>query len=457
MQSLTLKSIADACGVSFTSKSGGVAVKAVSTDSRTVGAGEVFVAIAGDKFDGHQFLDEVAAKGVAAVVVETGKVPAGWNRCPVIAVANTRIAYGLIGSAHRQQFNIPVVAVGGSNGKTTTKELTASVLSQWFVTLRSEASFNNDIGVPATMLKLTEQHQAAVLEVGTNHPGELAPLIRLIQPKYGIITSIGREHLEFFGDLVGVAQEEGTLAEEMPSNGKLFVNIDSPWMEQIIRRANCEVVSVGLRERGDWRAQDIKVNLMGTEFNVIAPKSDLCGVYRVPLLGRHQVSNALLALAVGAELGFGRAELQRGLLSCPVPKMRLQVSQRKGVTVLDDSYNANADSMLVALQTLVDLPCQGRRIAVIGDMAELGPSCAAAHAEVGRHAADLEVDGILAVGRMAQVTASAAKAGGVGFVKEYTDATAATAELNQYVKAGDMLLVKASRSSRLERVLEALG
>lgn len=457
MEQFTLKSLADACEAKVQGALNNVSLKGISTDSRSVGAGDVFVAIVGDKFDGHQFLDEVAGKGVAAVVVEQGKLPKGWKRCPAIVVPNTRIAYGQIAAAHRQGFDIPMVTVAGSNGKTTTKELVASVLSQWFVTLRSEASFNNDIGVPATLLKLTVQHQAAVLEVGTNHPGELAPLVKMISAKYGIITSIGREHLEFFGDLVGVAQEEGMLAELMPATGKLFVNLDSPWIEQIIRRANCEVVTVGLRERGDWRAQQVKVSLLGTEFKVVSPKSDLNGLYRIPLLGRHQVSNALLALAIGAELGFGRQELQRGLLNCPVPKMRLQVSQRAGVTVLDDSYNANADSMLVALQTLVDLPCKGRRIAILGDMAELGASGAAAHAEVGRHAADLKVDVLLAIGRMAQVTACAAKAGGVKLVKEYANVEAATAELKQHVKAGDTLLVKASRSSRLERVLEALG
>ncbi len=457
MEKLALNRIAESCGAQVQGKVDGVNVTGVSTDSRTAGPGDVFVAVAGDKFDGHQFLEEVAGKGVAAIVAEQGKVPAGWKRCPVIVVPNTRVAYGQIAAAYRQGFSIPVTAVAGSNGKTTTKELLGSVLGQKFATLKSEASFNNDIGVPATLLKLTAKHQAAVLEVGTNHPGELAPLVKLIQPKFGVITSIGREHLEFFGDLVGVAQEEGCLAELLPADGRLFVNLDSPWMEHILRRATCPVISVSQRGRGDWSGKLVKADLLGTELEVTAPKAEFNGVYRLPLLGRHQITNALLALAVGAELGLSPEELKRGLANCPVPKMRLQVSERKGVTVLDDSYNANADSMLAALQTLVDLPCSGRRMAVIGDMAELGASAAAAHAEVGRHAADLKIDGLLAIGRMGQVTASAAKVGGIPLVKECADTEIAAAELRLWLQPGDMLLVKASRSSRLERVLEALS
>lgn len=456
MEKLALSKIAESCGAQVHGKVDGVMAGGVSTDSRKVLAGDVFVAIAGEKFDGHRFLDEVAAKGVVAVVVEQGKVPAGWNPCPVLLVPSSRVAYGQIAAGYRKEFKIPVVAVAGSNGKTTTKELITSVLKQQLVTLKSEASFNNDIGVPATLLNLSAKHEAAVLEVGTNHPGELAPLVNLIKPKYGVITSIGREHLEFFGDLVGVAQEEGCLAELLPADGRLFVNLDSPWMEQILRRAKCPVVTVSQRGRGDWSGTLIRSGLLGIELEVTSPKPDFNGVYQLPLLGRHQITNALLALAVGAELGIGAAEMKRGLAECPVPKMRLQISERRGVTVLDDSYNANADSMLAALQTLVDLPCKGRRMVVIGDMAELGASAAAAHAEVGRHAADLKIDALLAVGRMGQVTASAAKVGGIQMVKECQDTSVASSELRHWLRPGDMLLLKASRSSQVERVLEGL-
>ncbi len=198
-------------------------MKNICTDSRQAKAGDLFFAIRGEKFDGHDFLNEVAAKNVAAIVIERKKVPSQLPDCAVLIVDDARIALGKLAAAYRTQFDLPIICVGGSNGKTTTKELLASVLRQKFSTLASEASFNNDIGVPLTLLRLEKSHQAAVLEAGTNHPGELAPLVKMIQPKFGVLTNIGREHLEFFGDVAGVAQEEGWLAELLPAGRKTYL------------------------------------------------------------------------------------------------------------------------------------------------------------------------------------------------------------------------------------------
>ena len=242
--------------------------------------------------------------------------------------------FGKLAAAYRKDFDLPVVCVGGSNGKTTTKELLASVLRQKFSTLWSEASFNNDIGVPLTLLRLEKSHQAAVLEAGTNHPGELAPLVKMIQPKFGVLTNIGREHLEFFGDVAGVAQEEGWLAELLPADGKLFVNGDNEWTEKIAARTKAKVVRVGFGEKNDWRAEKIRLDKNGVTFQVTTAKEDFCGEYRINLLGRHQVVNALFAVAVGEELGLGRAEIQRGLADCKPPKMRMQFWEANGVRVL---------------------------------------------------------------------------------------------------------------------------
>ena len=215
-----------ACGVGIEFGAPGATVKNVCTDSRVVKPGDLFFAIKGEKFDGHEFVAEVAAKGAVAVVVEQSrvqslksKVPPG---CAMLAVEDVRAAFGKFAAVYRRDFSLPVTAVAGSNGKTTTKELLAAVLRQKLPTLWSEASFNNDVGVPATLLRLDKSHRAAVLEAGTNHPGELAPLVKIIQPKYGLITSIGREHLEFFGDVAGVAQEEGWLAELLPHGRKVI-------------------------------------------------------------------------------------------------------------------------------------------------------------------------------------------------------------------------------------------
>src|SRR6266404_6268724 len=197
--------------------SGATMVTGISTDSRTIRPGDCFFALAGDKFDGHNFLTDVAAKGPSAVVVDSNRVPKSELNCALIAVADTRRALGHLAARYRTDFKLPVVAVGGSNGKTTTKEILAALLRQKFSTLWSEASFNNDIGVPLTLLKLEAHHGAAVFELGTNHPGELVPLIKMVQPEIGVITSIGREHLEFFGSVAAVAEEEGFLAELLPA------------------------------------------------------------------------------------------------------------------------------------------------------------------------------------------------------------------------------------------------
>ena len=456
METCSLKFIAEACGAEIFGSAAGVEINTVCTDSRAAKAGDLFFAIKGEKFDGHDFVAEVAANDVAAVVVEKKKMPVKLPPCAVLAVDDVRAAFGKIAAAYRRQFDLSVVAVGGSNGKTTVKELVASVLRQKFATLWSEASFNNDIGVPATLLRLNKTHQAAVLEAGTNHPGELTPLVKMIAPKFGVLTSIGREHLEFFGDVAGVAQEEGWLAELLPANGKLFLNGDSEWSEKIAARTPAQVVRVGIGEKNDWCAKKIRLDKSGVTFQVTAPKEEFCGAYRINLLGQHQVANALFAIALGAELGLDRAEIQDGLVACPPPKMRLNFFEANGVRVLDDSYNANADSTIAALETLCGLPLQGRRVAVLGDMAELGAHSAAAHAEVGRRAAELKLGQLFAIGKMAAVTGKAARDAGLMRVFEFAEVEAALNVVKGFLKPGDVVLLKASRVSRLERIAEML-
>jgi len=432
-------------------------VTRISTDSRTIQPGDLFVALSGEKFDGHNYLTEVAGKGAAVVVIESMRRPAELPACGVIEVANTRTALGKLAAAYRAGFDLPVVAVGGSNGKTTTKELIASVLRQKLPTLWSEASFNNDIGVPMTLLKLDVTHRVAVLEVGTNHPGELLPLAKMIQPRFGVITTIGREHLEFFGDVAGVAQEEGSLGEALLGDGKLFLNGDNEWADRLAARTKATVIRVGLNAGNSWRAQAVQMRAQCMTFRVDAPDVAYSGNYRVNLLGRHQVTNALFAIAMGAELGLSREEIMRGLEACEPPKMRMQFWETSnGVRVLDDAYNANADSMAAALQVLQELACKGRRIAVLGDMAELGAQRESAHLEVGRLAASAGVDHLVAVGAMAAALAKGARDAGLNRVLEIAEVEAAGGALKKFLKPGDVVLLKASRSTRLERVAAAL-
>jgi UDP-N-acetylmuramoyl-tripeptide--D-alanyl-D-alanine ligase len=457
MDSCSLSFVVQACAGLLRNGTLELTVRRVCTDSRQVQPGDLFVALAGGRFDGHGFLSDVAAKGAVAALVCSDRVAEAVPGLALIEVADTRVALGKLAAAYRLRFNLAVAAVAGSNGKTTTKELIASVLRQRLCTLWSEASFNNDIGVPLSLLRLEERHQAAVLEVGTNHPGELAPLVRMIRPQYGIITSIGREHLEFFGDLEGVAREEGTLGELLPARGVLFLNGDCEWSEALARRSPAQIVRVGFSERNDWCVTDYRSSPEGVSFSVKGPgEASEHATFSLKLLGKHQIVNALFAVALGRDLGIPITDIQRGLAQCQPPRMRMEVWEHNGVRVLDDAYNANADSMLAALETLRDVPCKGRRVAVLGDMAELGAHSLSAHQEVGRGAAELGVGQLFAVGKMAPIMGEAARRAGLTRVLEFLDVESAAKAVRSFVKEGDVLLVKASRATRLERVSEAL-
>lgn len=456
MEPRTLQYMAEASNGEQRSGSPHSLVRRVCTDSREVQEGDLFVALRGDRFDGHCFLAEAAAKKVAGALIERARAPASPAGLAVIAVDNTRTALGRVGARYRRDFALPIIAVAGSNGKTTTKELVAAVLRQKFRTLSSRASFNNDIGVPTTLLQLEQQHEVAVLEFGTNHPGELSPLLALAQPRYGVLTSIGREHLEFFGSLEGVIQEEGALAESIPTDGKLFVNGDAPGLDRILRRSAAPVVRVGVAPGNHWRGHFVRLDADGIRFRVEGGHPAFEREFELPLLGRHQLVNALLALALGAEFGLSPEQVQSGLKQCPPSKMRLQPWAWEQVQFLDDSYNANADSMRAALETLRDYPCRGRRVAVLGDMAELGSAAAPAHTEIGHYAAGMGVAQLFAVGQWAPRMAQAAREAGLGGAAEFPDTSSAAEALRQFLRPGDVVLLKASRAMGLERVGELL-
>lgn len=456
MEARPLHYFATACGGELRASSPGAWVRRVQTDSRLAAAGDLFIALKGERFDAHDFLREVAARDVVGVVIarsQISKLPAGLA---AIVVDDPRTAYGAIAAFYRREFELPIICVGGSNGKTTTKELVAAALGRSFPVLKSEASFNNDVGVPATLLRLETTHRAAVLEAGTNHPGELAPLVRLIAPSLGIVTSIGREHLENFGDLAGVVAEEGWLPQLLPAaaqGGHLFVPGDSPFAADLGARTEARVTRVGFGPANDWRAELRSMDWTGTTFFVNAPQPAWSGEYHVPLPGRHSVPNALYALAVSCQLGVEPTAARDGLAEFSPAKQRLNLREVAGVRLIDDTYNANADSVAAALQTLSDLPCSGRRVAVLGDMAELGSATETAHREVGRLSAELGVDLVFAIGRYAQLTAAAAGEP----ARAFPSFELAVEALFHCLQPGDAVLVKASRSSRLERVVEALA
>ncbi len=455
MEARPLHYLATACGGELRAERPEAVVRGVQTDSRLVGAGDLFVALSGPRHDAHDYLGQAAAQGATAALVardRLSKVPPGLA---AIVVDEPRTAFGAIAGFYRRDFDLPVVCVAGSNGKTTTKELIAATVGGAVPLLRSEASFNNDVGVPATLLRLESGHRAAVLEAGTNHPGELATLVRLIAPRLGVVTSIGREHLEHFGGLDGVLEEESWLPRLLPGagqGGRLFVPGDSPFAAELAARTEARVIRVGFGPANAWRAELLSMDWTGTTFSVSTSAPGWSGRYHVPLPGRHSVPNALYALAVACELGVEPTAARDGLAEFSPARQRLNLRDCAGVRLIDDTYNANADSVSAALQTLSDLPCAGRRVAVLGDMAELGTATETAHREVGRISAELGLDRIVAVGRFAGLTAEAAGDRATAFASPEPAIEALLREL----EPGDSVLVKASRSGRLERIVEAL-
>ena len=445
MEPRPLQFVIEACGGQPRGIDPAVKFQRVCTDTRKLQSGDLFVALRGENFDGNQFAAAAIATGAVAAVVDS---PCD---APVILVEDTRLAFGHLAVAHRAEMDATIFGIAGSNGKTSTKEMLAAILRAQMETLHSEASFNNDVGVPSTLMSIELRHRAVVLELGTNHPGELAPLVKMAAPQFGLLTGIGREHLEFFGNLEGVAREEGVLGELLPAGGKLFLYGDDDWSQSMAERSNAPVITVGFGEANDWSADNVQVTENGTHFVVRAPTEEWNGEYTTPLLGRHQAANATLGIAAAAGLGVNRETIARGLAECPTPAMRLQLREKNGVRWLNDAYNANADSVAAALETLASLEVKGKRYAVLGDMAELGEHAEPAHREVGERAAS-RVDGLIAVGANAAITAGAARDAGLVKAEVVPDAEAAAYVLRKWLKSDDAVLLKASRAARLEQL-----
>ena len=412
----------------------------------SIEAGDLFIALRGDQFNGNQFAADALTMGAVAALVDEPIE----NLSPSLLVNDARCALGQLAAAHRQAHDISVIAVAGSNGKTSTKEMLAAILRESGATLHSPASFNNDIGVPLTLLQLSEAHRAAVVELGTNHPGELAPLVKMSSPTHGILTGIGREHLEHFGDLTGVAQEEGVLGELLPESGKLFLYGDGPWVKALAERSQAEVITAGFGPTNDWRVETVRLMEEGTVFTIKTPEAEWCGEYRTPLLGKPQAGNAALALAAAYAVGVNPAKARKGLAESPVPAMRMQWQEAGGVRWLNDAYNANADSILAALATLAELDCQGQRIAVIGAIADWVSTPLKPTPRLGRGSC---FGWLVGRGQARGSNGRVACRAGLERVATAADVDEAIAALRDWLAPGDVVLLKALRAARLDEVL----
>ena len=451
MNKLSIFQIAEFASASVSGGDGNVSIDKISTDSRTLKRGELFVALRGENFDGHKFVEAAVKTGAAGAIVDLGwkgKVPDNFT---LIRVEDTLQAYQTVAANYRKSLPLRVLAITGSNGKTSTKDFAAAVLGRRFRVTKTQGNFNNHVGLPRTMLEATSQDEVAVWEIGMNHPGEVAALAKIAAPDAALITNIGIAHIEFMGSREAIAAEKGALAEAIGPQGSIILNADDPFSRNIAARTRAKVIFAGTTA-GTIRAGEITQSAHGSDFTILE------GAHRcraqLPVPGLHMVQNAMLAVAAGRLFGLSLEEAAAGLVAAPLAKARLQIRQINGVQFIDDSYNANPDSMKAALRTLVELDADGKRIAVLGEMRELGKESARGHREVGETAAELGVDQLIAIGDMGAAIAEAAQQAGLEKTAAVGSISEAAEMLTEITAPGDLVLIKGSRAARTERVLE---
>lgn len=431
----------------------------VSTDSRSVGKGDLFVAIRGEKFDGHDFVSMAVERGAAGVIVDARWAAANGPmmarlHVPRVVVDDTVHALGGLARLVRRRFKIPVIAVGGSNGKTTTKEMMKAVLSQKWRVLATEGNLNNHIGVPQTLFRLERKHQAVVIEIGTNHPGEVAYLCTVAEPTHGLLTNIGHEHMEFFGSLDGVADAEAELWDWLAEHGgTAFVNGDDARIVRRAKRVKKKVVYGFSSRTAAVKGSRLKTDAEGSALFKLWRGSRSPVDVRVAIPGLHNGMNALAAATVGLTLGVSAKDVVEALGSVAAASKRMQVVQANGLVVLNDTYNANPDSMLAALATLRSFATTGRRVAVLGDMFELGATAEAGHRAVGRAVKREKVDLLFTTGTLAEEIYRAA---GLTKAEHFADKRSMILRLREVLRPGDVVLVKGSRGMQMEDVVTAI-
>lgn len=454
MDALPLSQITEFAHGVFTGGASDVRVSRISTDSRTLQRGDLFVALSGENFDGHRFVESAAARGAAGAVVQRNWQENTPSSFALIRVDDPLLAYQQIAARYRETLRLKIIAITGSNGKTSTKDFVAAALGHKFRVTKTEGNFNNHIGLPRTMLEAEAQDEIAVWELGMNHPGEIAALTKLAAPDVAIITNVGVAHIEFMGTREAIAREKGALAEAVGPEGTVILNADDAFSGGIAERTRAKIILAGTKE-GTVRATDLRQSASGSEFTILE------GAHRcraqLPVPGLHMVQNALLAVAAGRVFGLSLEECAAGLASAPLTKARLQIKTIHGVDFIDDSYNANPDSMRAALRTLAELETEGRRVAVLGQMAELGRESESGHREVGETAAAFGIDLLIAIGETAAAIADGARNAGLASSRAVASADAAAEILFEETSPGDLVLVKGSRSARTELVLESFA
>lgn len=424
----------------------------VSTDTRALKAGELFVALPGKNYDGHAFVFQAIEKGASGLLVSR-EVGTASSEVLIVEVRDTIAALGRLAKYYREKLPVKVVAVTGSNGKTSTKEMLHHLFSPSFSMVSSPGNYNNFVGVPLSLFQLEPYHELAVIEMGTSAPGEIRWLSGIARPEIGVITNVSEAHLEGLGDVEGVAMAKAELLENIPKGGCLVFNADNPWCQCMASTFSGRTIGFGLGEGAHIRGSELKELEHGISFTVN-------GRYQVCLgmQGLHNVYNALAALAAGYCLGLNLEGLSLRLESFRLPPMRMERHYAGGITIINDAYNANPASMAAALAEFSRMPVAGQRCLVCGDMAELGKEAIRLHMELGEMIAKAAVNLLLVTGRFATEVASAArKAGMAEWQIKICDSLEEVCRVaTRHLKAGDSILLKGSRCMRLEKVCDCL-
>jgi UDP-N-acetylmuramoyl-tripeptide--D-alanyl-D-alanine ligase len=458
---LDLHQIAQWCGAELHPHGAeNLSVTGYSIDSRSLQPGDLFFAVRGDRFDGHDFVHSAFAGGAVASVVTRSKIaslPAEAQRRPLLAVDDPLPALQQLATAVRKHWGRRVIGITGSAGKTTTKEAIAAVLATGFHVLKSQGNLNNGFGLPLQLLKLQPEHQVAVIEMGMSAAGEIAALAKIAAPEWGVVTNVGNAHAEFFHDgIAGVARAKYELIQSLPAHGIAFLNCDDAYVSQFGRDYTGRVIYFGHGPCADPRVESTES--LGTEgLNVHVRAGDEKRSFHLHLLGEHNVANALAAIAVGIASGIPLETCCAALSELQPDEKRGRVVIFRGAKIINDSYNSNPEALKAMIGTLAAVPVTppGRRILVAGEMLELGPESKALHAACGEKAADAGIDIVIGVRGYARNITGQASAGGVES-RFYETPEEAGRWLRQNLRAEDVVLLKASRGVRLEKALETL-
>lgn len=430
----------------------------VSIDSRTIGEGELFFAVKGDRFDGHDFVGEALDRGAVGAVVSRSRFGRDFHlfqgEKPAIPVQDTIFALQELAKHYRSKFDLPVVAVTGTNGKTTTKDMIAAVLSRKYKVLKTEGNFNNHIGLPLTVLNLEAKHQVAAIEMGMSGFGEIRRLSKVSDPTMGVLTNVGPAHLEFFGSVERIAAAKAELLEYLTEPRVAVLNADDDLVMRHKEKVGGKIVTFGMEKEADVRGIYMgNYAKLGSRFRVNGGL-EIC----LRLLGKHNVYNSLAAVAVGREFGVREQDIKAALEQIQASPMRMEWVEMAGVGVINDAYNANPISVKMALETLTETKGDGKRIAILGDMLELGEAGLQAHRRIGKVVATLGIDYLLSFSQLSKFMADGAIESGMARdrVDHFVDKGELIERIGELVAPGDIILVKGSRKMRLEEVVEGL-